>query len=134
METCERGSIAFVVFDQPAASCCPGEGSFDDPAPWQQNEAVFRFGQLDDFEGNTLLSCGFGGLFAGIPLIDVSERNALASGLLNGFGKAADPGLRRGRLSARSSTLAGVTCRASRWPRVSTAIGSLEPRLRLAPS
>ena len=36
--------------------------------------------------------------------------------------------------AVRSPTSAGVTCRASRWPSVSTAICTLAPRLRLAPS
>jgi hypothetical protein len=84
--------IAFVVLDQPSASCGPCEGAFYNPAPGQQHEAAFCFRQSDDLECNAVFSCGFGWLFSRISLIDVSQRDTFAGRLLDGVGKTADLG------------------------------------------
>jgi hypothetical protein len=64
---------------------CPGEGSFDDPSAWQENEAALGFGEFDDFERYAVLCCGIIGSFSGISLIDEGEVDAVVRGGLNGF-------------------------------------------------
>ena len=48
VEASERCNIALIVLDQPAAPCCPRQGPCYHPAPRQQHEAQFGFGELDD--------------------------------------------------------------------------------------
>jgi hypothetical protein len=44
----------FVVSSESAETGGPGQASFDHPASWQQDEAAFRHGTLDDFESDAL--------------------------------------------------------------------------------
>src|SRR5712692_4842791 len=39
-----------IVSDEAAPSCHPAEGSFDDPAPWKDVEALGSFDPSDDFD------------------------------------------------------------------------------------
>jgi hypothetical protein len=71
-----------VVSSESAETGGPGEASFDDPASWQQDEAAFREGVLDDFESDAVvLSCGCG-VLSGVALIDVGQLDRIASHLL----------------------------------------------------
>ncbi len=92
MQTGACGGVSFIVLDQPSTSCGPCEGAFDRPPPGQQHEARPGLGQFDDFKGDAAFLCGFGHLLAGIALVDISERDILASGLLDGLSKATDLG------------------------------------------
>ena len=99
---------------------------FHDPPARRQHEAALGLGQLDHLEGDAVLGGGVGGLFARVALVHEAEFHALTGGVLHGLGSLST--------SARSSALAGVTRSANKWPSVSTARWTLEPRLRLAPS
>jgi hypothetical protein len=92
VETSQSGGVSLVVLDGTPESCGLSEGAFDRPTSGREHEAALCFGRFDDFESDTLLLGGFSGLLAGIALIDVGERNALASRLLDGLGEAADFG------------------------------------------
>ena len=61
VEAGEGGGVALVVFDQPSASGHPGEGSFDDPASWQQDEAPLGLGEFDHAQFDSVGRCGFCG-------------------------------------------------------------------------
>jgi hypothetical protein len=49
-------------------------------------------GELDDLEGEALLTSGLCRLFASAPLIDAGERDGLAGGVRHGFGETPDVG------------------------------------------
>jgi hypothetical protein len=54
VEASECCSVALVILDQPAAARRPGEGSFHDPASWQQDKSAFCLRQFDDVQRNPL--------------------------------------------------------------------------------
>ncbi len=82
MQTGKCFGISLIIFDEPSATCGPGEGSFDDPTARQQDKAAFCFGQLDHFELDAFCGSGLRSCFAGVALIDVSQLNAIACRLL----------------------------------------------------
>ena len=126
VEARECCCVALVILDQPATACGPGEGSFDDPASGQQNKPALCLWQFDDVQSDALSRGGRGGGIASVALIDIGEADAVAGCILDISSETAD--------RSTIATSASVTCRASRWPSVSTAICTLDPRFRLAPS
>ena len=82
MQTGKCFGISLIVFDKPSATCGPGEGSFDDPTPRQQDKAAFGFGQPDHFELDAFFGSGLRSCVAGVAPIDVSQVNAIARRLL----------------------------------------------------
>jgi hypothetical protein len=74
--------------------------------------------------------CFFGGLFPSVALIYVCQFYRLACSLLHSLRQLAHPS----PLLLRSCSEAGVTNKASRCPRVSTAACTFEPFLCLCPS
>ena len=48
-----------IVSGESSEACGPGEGAFDHPATWQQDEAALGHGMLDDFELDAMLTGGF---------------------------------------------------------------------------
>lgn len=91
------------------------------------HEAALGLGQAHDLQLDAVFGRGGLGPRAGVALIDVGEGHALARGDLHGRGNAPD-------LGVRSSAVAGVTCKASRCPSVSTARCTFELLRRLAPA
>ena len=85
MQTGQSTGVSFIVFNQPSASRCPAERAFDHPTSGQRHAAALGFGQFDNFQGDAALLGRFGGLLAGISLIDVGKRDALAGGILDGI-------------------------------------------------
>jgi hypothetical protein len=60
MEAGDSFGKTFIITSQAAKTCHPSERTFNDPAAWQQDEALFRLWQFDDFQVD---SFGSGSLF-----------------------------------------------------------------------
>ena len=56
---------------------------FDDPAPRQEHETFFGFGQLDHEQLQALILSRLGRLIAGIPLIDKGDLHRISGNLLH---------------------------------------------------
>ena len=68
VEACEGFCISLVVFDEAPAARGPGEGSFDDPASWQQDKPALCLWQFHDVQ-HDILGCGsLCGRFAGVAI------------------------------------------------------------------
>ena len=94
------------------------------PPARQQHEAALGLGQLDHAQ---LDAGGLGvlaRLLARVTLIGPGHPHRLARGLLHRLAQ-------RALTCDRSCSLAGVTVSSISWPSVSTAMCTLEPRLRL---
>ena len=126
MQASKRLCQLFIVSRQAAKARCPRITALHHPALGQQHKPSFRLGQPDDFQGEMVGFGGLGRLRSCVPLVDIGDFDCIASDLLHFFSQPADlaPVLR----------IAAVTCKANRWPSVSTAICTFEPRQRLAPS
>src|ERR1700760_3575300 len=83
VEASECCGVALVILDQPAAARGPCEGSFDDPAPGQQDEAARCLPQSDDVQRNPLGRSGICGSLSGVALIDIGECDVVASCVLD---------------------------------------------------
>ena len=75
----------FVVPNESPEARLPGEGAFGDPAPGQEDEAMFGVGKLDHMQFNALGSGDFGRDIAGIALVDVDQFDVLAGRVLDGL-------------------------------------------------
>ena len=116
-----------VVLDQSPKPRRPRQRAFHYPPARQQHEAALGLRVLYHLKPNAA-SFGIGlRLLPRIALISISQLDILAGRLLDRGGQCLYP-------LPRSCSSAGVMCRASRFPRVSTAAWTFEPRLRLAPS
>ena len=125
-ESCEGFSISLVASDEAPAPRVPGKGSFHDPASWQQDKPALCLRQFDDVQRDAFGRGGICGGFAGVALIDIGKRDAVARGILDIGSKTGD-GLAIADISRRDSN--ACRCRS-----VSTDMWTFEPRLRLAPS
>src|SRR5215204_7457864 len=115
-----------VVARQASEARRPGEAALHYPPALQEHEALLGAGVLDHLQSDAARFRRFCRLLARVALVHIRQLDALARGLLHGP--------RRSSTCARSCSAAGVTRRASRYPRVSTAACILEPFLRFAPS
>jgi hypothetical protein len=88
MQPGEPGRQALMIAGEPAKAGCPGKAALDDPAAGQEDEAVFGFWELDDFQLDAVRLSGCGGLVAGVPLVDVGQAHALPSDCLHLRGQA----------------------------------------------
>src|SRR5215510_14537049 len=116
----------FIIPCQATQARCPGMTTLYHPALGQPYKAVLGFGQLDDCQ---LPMMGLGRLRRlrpRVPLVNVGELDRVAGHFWH-FPANVWTWL-------RSCSLAAVTGNAKRWPRVSTAMCTCEPRRRLAPS
>jgi hypothetical protein len=85
-------SIALIISDQPAKACCPGKGTFDHPASWQQDKALLRLRQFDHHQLNAVRlcrRCGVGTVVAGINEGDI---DTVAGGVLHRLRQPPDLG------------------------------------------
>ena len=87
MQSREGFGVSFVIFDKPSATRGPGEGSFNDPAPRQEDEAAFGFRQFDHFQGNTLCGSRFRGHLSSVTLVDIRQFDRIARRFVNIGGK-----------------------------------------------
>ncbi len=71
------GGEAFVVACEAAETCAPGEGPFDDPAAWQEDETAFGFLEFVHFEADAWLGRHGGDLGPGIALVDEGKFDLL---------------------------------------------------------
>lgn len=83
MSSFERFVESFVVSRESSKSSEPGEGSFDDPASGEEDEASLRLGMLDDLQANPLFLGGLSGVLARVAPVDESDLHALPAGLLD---------------------------------------------------
>src|SRR5689334_14256336 len=82
-ETFQGFRQAFVIASQAAETSCPSKTTFDNPASGQQDEAFFRFRQLDHFQSQAFgLGC-LGWIFSGVALINKRDLHRLPSDLLH---------------------------------------------------
>jgi len=103
------------------------EGPFDDPAAWQERDALLSSWQLDNFQANARLRRGVFGLRASVALVHKGHFNGLAGCLLNC--------LRQLRVTwARSCSSAAVTTKASICSKASATMWASLPLRRFAPS
>src|SRR5215210_1642473 len=120
------GQPLIIIHQSPKARCLRGI-SFHHPPPRQQHEAALGLLVLDHFEPDALFGGQLGGPLARVSLIYVSDLDVLLGRLLYLLGEFL-------HLLAVVLVLAGLTRRASRCPKVSTAACTLEPFLFLCPS
>jgi hypothetical protein len=73
-----------MVTGQAAKMCGPGKCSFDHPASRQQNESSLGLRQFDDTQLDPVLTRRRGWPWSGMALVDISQFNGLAGGLLGG--------------------------------------------------
>ena len=104
----------------------PTQRPLQNPASRQQHKPSLCFGQLDDMQRDALGCCGIGGRLSRVALVDIGELETLAGRILDlgreAFDRCPIADIGRGDMQGK------------RWPSVSTAMCTLEPRLRLAPS
>ena len=80
----------FVVAAEAAKAGEPGEGAFDDPAPWEQDKAAFGFRQFDHDKIDAYLG-GLGrGFGSGVALIDIADLHVCFGRGLDLGGELAD--------------------------------------------
>jgi len=117
---------SFVSPCQSAESSEPSEGSFDHPASWQRNEALFGLRMFDHDQLNPFFFCKGRGFLPGVTPVDESDLYARSSRI-----QLAPQVLRPVPVSC---SFAGVTVKASRLPSVSTAAWAFDPFCILWPS
>ena len=64
---------ALIVPGESPETCCPGEGAFDDPPAWQQDEPVLGFRVFDDFQSDAVRLGRFGRIFASVALVRIGQ-------------------------------------------------------------
>jgi len=72
----------FVITSQAAETSCPSKTTFHHPASGQQDEAFFRFGQLDHFQAQSFGFDCLSWIFSGVALINERNLRRLPSNLL----------------------------------------------------
>lgn len=124
VESGKRLSQALVVARQTAEWRSPREAAFHHPAARQQYKAAFRLGVLDYVQFNSLRVSGLCWIFPRVALIHIRQCHALIGQFLYCLGQL---------FNLRPVLfIGGVTCEASRCPKVSTAACTLVPLRRLA--
>src|SRR5471032_3112589 len=85
VEADQRFGQPFIVPRQSAESRCPGETSFNYPAPRQQDKAMLRLGELDDFQTDAVLLGRLRGVWSRVALVDERHFDVLPGDLLDGL-------------------------------------------------
>jgi hypothetical protein len=66
MEPGKGGRVSLVVFDQAAATCGPGKGSFDNPPSGEKHEAALRLWEFNNFKPDPFVGGGLRRPVAGL--------------------------------------------------------------------
>ena len=126
MQASEGAGQPLVIANQTPKTGRPGEAALHDPALWQQHESALGGGQLDDLQPDAMGVRRLGWLRAGVALVDKGDLDHRAGRLPHLLGQLRN-------LRAILLVDWGAN-KASRWPSISTAICTLLPLRRLAPS
>src|SRR5258708_8112213 len=126
MQTDQGLRQALIVTRQAPKAGHPREGSFDDPATRQQDKAAFGLLQFDDLQLNAVLGGVLFGLLARVALVHKGNFNRVARDVLDLFTQQANLGT--------FLFVAGVPCRVSSSPSLSTPLSTFHPLRSFCPS
>src|SRR5690349_19721813 len=113
MKTSQRLWPALVIASQAPKAGRPGETALHHPSARQQHEAAFGLWQCDHLQAYALRCRRLSRFLTGVASIDVGQLHRSSGASCTAC--ASSP------TCARSCSEAGVTCKASRFPSVSTA-------------